>query len=136
MTRLNIVLACLSVLLLSAILHLYEGVEKRPPAPRALRSLRVTATAYTSQRRQTDSTPYLAAWSNRLVPGVKSIAISRDLLELGIGNGTALKIGGLPGTYTVLDKMNKRWQRRIDIYMGNDLKRAKAWGSKEVIIYW
>jgi len=100
-------------------------------------SLRVTATAYTSHGNQTDSTPFLAAWNNRLRPGMKSIAVSRDMLtRYGMRNGTKVRIGGLRGYYKVLDKMNKRYKKRIDIYMGLDLKRALRWGRRSVVIYW
>ena len=99
-------------------------------------SLRVTASAYTSCRRETDSTPYLAAWNNRLKPKVKSIAVSRDLLKMGLTNKTKVTIDGLPGTYVVLDKMNKRWKKKIDIYMGCNLKKAIQWGKRKVTIRW
>ena len=99
--------------------------------------LRVTATAYTSHGNQTDSTPFLAAWNNRLRPGVKSIAVSRDLLtRYGMRNGTKVRIGGLRGFYRVRDKMNKRYRKRIDIYMGLNLRRALKWGRRSVVIYW
>ena len=99
--------------------------------------LRVTATAYTSHRRQTDSTPFLAAWNNRIRPGMKIIAVSRDLLRrYGLKNGTKVKISGLRGTYRVRDKMNKRYRRKIDIYMGTNKRRALRWGRKSVTIYW
>ncbi|PHS70341.1 MAG: hypothetical protein COB23_04290 [Methylophaga sp.] len=99
-------------------------------------SIEVTATAYTSSTNETDSTPYLAAWGNTLKPGIKAIAVSRDLIELGVTNGVEVSIEGLPGTYKVLDKMNKRWTKKIDIYMGDDIKKAKEWGNKTVYIYW
>ena len=98
--------------------------------------LRVTATAYTSHGAQTDSTPFLAAWNNRIRPGMKVIAVSRDLIrKYGLGNGAKVRIGGLPGVYTVRDKMNKRFRRRIDIYMGTDRRRALRWGKRSVVIY-
>ena len=101
------------------------------------KKLRVIATAYTSHRGQTDDTPFLAAWNNRLRPGMKVIAVSRDLItKYGITNGTKVKISGLPGYYTVRDKMNKRYKRRIDIYMGTDRRRALRWGRRNVLIYW
>lgn len=101
------------------------------------KSLRVTATAYTSHKQQTDDTPFLAAWNNRLVPGMKSIAVSRDLLAIyGMKNGTKVRISGLPGVYRVRDKMNKRYKRRIDIYMGLDRSKALRWGRRSVKIFW
>ncbi len=99
--------------------------------------LRVTTTAYTSHAGQTDDTPFLAAWNNRLVPGEKSIAVSRDLLSrFGMRNGTKVRISGLRGYYEVRDKMNKRYKKRIDIYMGLNLKKALKWGKRSVVIYW
>ena len=99
--------------------------------------LRVTATAYTSHRGQTDSTPFIAAWNNKLRSGMKIIAVSRDLLtRYGLRNGTRVKIGGLRGFYTVRDKMNKRFKKRIDIYMGTNRRRALRWGRRSVTISW
>ena len=99
--------------------------------------LRVTATAYSSHRNQTDSTPFIAAWNNRLRPGMKIIAVSRDLItRYGLRNGTKVRIGGLPGYYRVRDKMNKRYRRRIDIYTGLNRRRALRWGRRSVNIYW
>jgi len=101
------------------------------------KKLRVTATAYSSHRGQTDSTPFLAAWNNRLRPGMKIIAVSRDMLtKYGMRNGTKVRIGGLPGYYVVRDKMNKRYKKRIDIYTGVDRRRALRWGRRSVVIYW
>ena len=99
--------------------------------------LRVQATAYTSHGAQTDSTPFLAAWNNRIRPGMKIIAVSRDLItKYGLGNGKKVRIQGLPGYYTVRDKMNKRYTKRIDIYMGMDRRKALRWGRKRTVIYW
>ncbi len=101
------------------------------------RKLRVTATAYSSHRAQTDKTPFLAAWNNRLRPGMKIIAVSRDMLtKYGMKNGTRVRIAGLPGTYRVRDKMNKRYKKRIDIYMGVNRRKALQWGRRNVVIYW
>jgi 3D (Asp-Asp-Asp) domain-containing protein len=98
--------------------------------------LKVTATAYNSLPSQTDSTPNIAAWGDKLVPGMKVIAVSHDLLSMGLSHGSKVKIAGMSGTYTVLDKMNPRWQRKIDIYMGNNIKAAKKWGKRQVYIQW
>ncbi|HIP76379.1 MAG TPA: hypothetical protein EYH12_04465 [Psychromonas hadalis] len=99
-------------------------------------SLEVTATAYTSSPGETDSTATLAAWGDTLKPGMKSIAVSRDLIKMGLKHNTEVTIDGLSGTYVVLDKMNKRWTKKIDIYMGLDKKAAKEWGKKKVVIHW
>ncbi len=99
-------------------------------------SLVVTATAYNSLPEQTDAEPYLAAWGDSLAPGMKVIAVSRDLIPLGLDHRTSVKIEGLPVVYLVLDKMHRRWEKRIDIYMGHDLEAARAWGKRQVEISW
>jgi 3D (Asp-Asp-Asp) domain-containing protein len=100
------------------------------------RALAVTATAYNSLPDQTDDEPHTAAWGDPLAPGMKVIAVSRDLIPLGLDHRTSVKIKGLPGVYLVLDKMNKRWEKRIDIYMGHDLDAAISWGKRQVEISW
>lgn len=101
-----------------------------------LRTMKVTASAYNSLPGQTDSRPTEAAWGDRLKPGMKTIAVSRDLLGMGLKRNTRVKIKGMSGTYRVLDKMNKRWSKKIDIYMGNDHHRAIQWGRRTVEISW
>ncbi|QUJ67330.1 3D domain-containing protein [Photobacterium sp. GJ3] len=96
--------------------------------------LKVTATAYNSVPAQTDSNPSIAAWGDRLKPGMKAIAVSRDLLKMGLKHGSKVKISGLPGEYVVLDKMHRRWSKKIDIYMGRDVRAAKNWGRRSVTI--
>jgi len=101
------------------------------------RKMTVTATAYTSHVNQTDSTPNIAAWGDRLKPGMKVIAVSRDMLDVyGLKHRSKVRIKGLNGEYLVLDKMNKRWKKKIDIYMGKDLKKAFKWGRKKVELQW
>ena len=99
-------------------------------------SLEVDATAFNSTKAQTDGNPSLTAWGDKLKHGVKAIAVSRDLLKLGLTHGVDVKIDGLPGTYKVLDKMNKKWKKKIDIYMGTDTKAARKWGKRKVVIHW
>jgi LysM repeat protein len=101
------------------------------------RKIRVVATAYTSHRSQTDNTPFIAAWNNRIRPGMKVIAVSNDLIrKYGITNGTRVRISGLPGVYVVRDKMHPRLRNHIDIYMGTNISKALRWGRRRVILYW
>lgn len=103
----------------------------------ATKTMTVTATAYTSHANQTDSTPNIAAWGDRLKPGMKAIAVSRDMLhKYGLKHRSKVRIKGLKGEYVVLDKMNKRWNKKIDIYMGKDLKKAFKWGRRKVELEW
>lgn len=102
-----------------------------------MKSMEVTATAYNSVEAQTKKgDPATAAWGDQLEPGMKAIAVSRDLLKEGLDHNTPVKIEGLPGTYKVLDKMHSRWNNRIDIYMGEDIDLAKEWGRQTVEISW
>ncbi len=97
-------------------------------------TLKVKATAYTSHADQTSKHPFLGAWGDELKPGMKCIAVSRDLIAKGLTHNTKVKIEGLDGEYLVKDKMNKRWTNKIDIYMGLDTETAKDWGKREVTI--
>ncbi|MDX1302688.1 hypothetical protein [Photobacterium sp.] len=99
-----------------------------------VKNLKVTATAYNSVRAQTNTNPTRAAWGDTLKPGMKAIAVSRDLLAMGLTRGAKVKISGLAGEYVVLDKMHKRWSRKIDIYMGKDIQAARNWGRRSVTI--
>jgi 3D (Asp-Asp-Asp) domain-containing protein len=67
---------------------------------------------------------------------MKCIAVSRDLIALGLDHNTRVTIEGFEDYYLVKDKMNKRWTKRIDIYMGNDVEAAKEWGVRQVRITW
>ena len=98
------------------------------------RWLEVHVTAYNASVAQTDSDPWVAAWGDRLRPGMRAIAVSRDLLSLGLGHGTRVEIDGLPGEYVVLDKTHRRWTRRVDLFMGKDVRKARSWGIRKMRI--
>ena len=97
-------------------------------------TLKVTASAYNSVRSQTDSNPNITAFGDSLRPGMKYIAVSKDLYRKGLKHDTPVKIKGLEGVYWVKDRMQPRWKNKIDIYMGVDVKAAKKWGGKKVTI--
>lgn len=67
-------------------------------------------------------------------PGQKWIAVSRDLLKKGLAYNTMVKIDTFEGVYLVKDKMHSRWRNRIDIYMGEDVNKAKEWGRRKITI--
>lgn len=100
------------------------------------RTLEVRATAYNSLPGQTRGDPAITAWGDRLEPGMKAIAVSRDLVRLGLSHGVEVEIEGLPGRWVVRDKMARRWKRKIDVYMGNDEEAALEWGVRTVEIRW
>lgn len=102
----------------------------------------VHVTAYTSHPDQTDSSPFTAAWNNKLHPTrdkLKVIAVSRDLLKEGLDNGDyvlIVKDNSNVIKCIVKDKMNKRFENRIDLYFGTDRDRALEFGTKDwSIIY-
>ena len=100
-------------------------------------TMEVTSSAYNSVPSQTTAkNPALTAWGDTLTSGMKAIAVSRDLIKLGLTHNVKVKIIGLEGEYLVLDKMNKRWSKKVDIYMGLDVQAAKNWGKRTVTISW
>ena len=111
-----------------------EADQTKPAAPDPV-TMTVTATAYNSLHGQGAGADHaLAAWGDRLTPGMKSIAVSRDLIPMGLGHNAQLQIEGLPGTWVVKDKMHWRWKKKIDIYMGEDVQAARNWGRRKVKI--
>ena len=78
----------------------------------------------------------VGAWGDPLTPSVKAIAVSDDLIALGLTHKSKVHIAGLKGEYIVLDRMNPKWKQKIDVYMGNDFQKAKYWGNRKVIIKW
>jgi 3D (Asp-Asp-Asp) domain-containing protein len=98
--------------------------------------LTVTATAFNSTPAQTDSRPLETACGDRLRPGNRIVAVSRDLKNRGLVCGTEVRISGMEGTWTVGDLTARRHKNRIDLYMGRDIKAARQWGVQEVEIKW
>lgn len=93
--------------------------------------MNLTITAYNSDPKQTDSTPFIAAWGNEVYDGM--VAVSRDLEKLGLKRGTKLLID--EEEYTIDDRMHKRKEKQLDIWMEN-IEDAEQWGiqKKEIII--
>ena len=75
----------------------------------------VTISAYNSVAWQTDGNP------NRLI-------------KQGLQHNTMVRIATFPDTFLVKDKMNRRWRKRMDVYMGADVKKARQWGRKKMMI--
>jgi 3D (Asp-Asp-Asp) domain-containing protein len=92
----------------------------------------VTATIYHAVPSQTDSTPLITA-SNKKInsnnpQGHKWIAVSRDLEALGYTFGTkvcVMNAGKMYGIWTVQDRMNKRFTKRIDFLVNEDMTEGK-----------
>ena len=100
----------------------------------AWETMEVTATSFTLAEEETKrGNVGLTAFGDQLEPGDKALAVSRDLIRMGLTHGTKVRVEGLPGTYIVQDKMNKRWSNKIDILFK---KRARAleWGRQKIEI--
>ena len=99
-------------------------------------TLQVTVSAFNSVRYQTaGNNPSLAAWGDTLKPGMNAVAISRDLMDLGLGHNDEIKIQGFDSIFLIKDKMHYRWRKRVDIYMGKDIQKARNFGRKKLEIY-
>jgi 3D (Asp-Asp-Asp) domain-containing protein len=100
-------------------------------------SILVTATAYNSLPSQTTAiSPNITAWGDTLFPGMKVIAVSRDLLAKGLKHNTKVRLDTFAGIYLVKDKMHTRWRKRVDIYMGTDRRKALNWGRRKLTLYY
>lgn len=109
-----------------------EDKKSKPIDPYVWKTITVTATAYNSLAYQTSSQPQIAAWGDSLKPGMKCIAVSRDLISKGLNHNAEVKLEGFDSIFLVKDKMHYKWKNRIDIYMGVDVKKAKKWGVKKL----
>lgn len=93
----------------------------------AVRTIVVSTTAYTSDPRETDATPFTTANGTQVFDGV----VATNFLKFG----TRIRIPDYFGdkVFEVHDRMNPRFSNRIDIWM---LKKtdARAWGIRRVKI--
>ncbi|WP_339700537.1 hypothetical protein [uncultured Marixanthomonas sp.] len=122
-------------LLILSLAILLLGCAETKEQQKKMTTMTVTATAYNSVEHQTKrGNPSLAAWGDILEPGERAIAVSRDLIKMGLDHNEEIEIDGLPGTYIVKDKMNKRWNKKVDIYMGLDEDAAREWGKQQIEI--
>jgi len=92
----------------------------------------VKATAYNAFSQQTDSTPTICAWGDKIRPGI--IAISRDLEKIGLTRGQEVHVEGF-GKRTVMDRMHRRKRNQIDLYMESH-KEAIRFGVQTLTISW
>jgi len=92
------------------------------------KALRVTVTAYNPTASQTDSDPLIAASMRKVREG--TIAVSRDLFDQGWVFGKKVRIEGL-GIFEINDLMNKRYTKRIDVFMWDE-SQAKKFGKRTI----
>ena len=111
-----------------------EPVDKKKPSKKKKTKVTrvVRATAYNALPQQTDDTPDVCAWGDKIRPGI--IAISRDLEKSGLTRGKEVHIEGI-GKVVVLDRMHYRKRNQIDLYM-EKYEDAVEFGVKELTISW
>lgn len=92
----------------------------------------VTATIYHADPAQCNEDYLTTASLKKINPdnprGHNWIAVSRDLEKLGFTMGKKVLISGagdLNGVWTIEDRMNKRWTKRIDFLVNKKRKYGK-----------
>jgi len=95
----------------------------------------VTATIYHADPAQTNADYLTTASLKKINPANPAIhrwiAVSRDLEKLGYTMGSDVCVtgaGDLDGVWTIEDRMNKRWTKRIDFLVNKERKYGK-WDS-------
>lgn len=83
--------------------------------------------AYNSVPEQTDSTPCDGAYGN--VCNYDGCVVATNAFP----KKSILLIDGV-GECIVLDRMNKRYPNRVDIFMGNDVNRARQFGVQKLMV--
>ena len=138
LTRIAIVLAAAALaLVVGCARHPAERAPQPAPPVRARTDTAVvTASAFNSHPDQTDADPTETASGHRLQPGQRALAVSPDLLEAGLDFGKRVRIEGMDGEWTVVDRMPSDRSRAIDLYFGSDEAAARRFGKKKVRIHW
>lgn len=74
----------------------------------------ITITTYHAEESQTDSSPWIGAWGDLVIPG-RTCAVSRDLIwgPPYLNPGDIAVVDGEP--WLILDLMNERFTRRVDL---------------------
>jgi 3D (Asp-Asp-Asp) domain-containing protein len=99
-----------------------------PALPVKIRKVRMVVTAYSSDPRQTDSTPFITASGSKVKDGI----VANNLLPFG----TRIKIPEIYGNkvFVVEDRMNWRKSHyQLDIWFP-DYRQAKNFGAKRVVV--
>ncbi len=105
-----------------------------------VKTIIVVATIYHADPAQCNA-DYLTTASMKTInesnpQGHRWIAVSRDLEEHGFVFGAKVKVSGagkLDGIWTVEDRMNKRYTKRIDFLVNKDMTGGK-WNNVKIIL--
>ena len=92
----------------------------------------VSVSAYNALPSQTDDTPFIMASNRRVFHG--ACALSRDIeRDYGLKFGDEIHLKD-HGTYIFADRMNKRWTRKVDIFMWSYSKAISFGRQKGTIL--
>ena len=115
------------------LLFIFTGLLSYDSSVLSKKSVYVTATIYHAVEGQTDSTPDITASGYKINMkdplSDRIIAVSWDLENMyGFTMGTMVHVQGtdyLDGIWFVRDRMNKRWNKRIDFLVPTSIKGGK-----------
>jgi len=107
--------------------HTALAISINPETGLTANQIEVEITAYSSTESQTDSTPFIAASGKHVYDGM----VAANFLPFG----TKIKIPELFGDkiFIVDDRMNKRYQNRVDIWYANTNSAIKFGIQKAII---
>lgn len=88
-----------------------------------------TVTAYNSVPEQTDATPCIAADGSDICAryAAGELICAANWVRLG----TRLRVPGY-GDCTVADRMAPKNGEKVDVYLGQDVAAARAWGARRI----
>ena len=119
--KIKILLLFIFVCVTCICMYTYTHIHAQTIGEELYTLIPVTVTAYTACPSECDSTPFITASNKTIYIGV--IALSRDIeKDLGLKFGETIYVKGI-GHFTFEDRMNKRWKRRVDIYIWKQKKR-------------
>ncbi len=107
--------------------HTALAISTNPETGKPANQIEVEITAYSSTKSQTDETPFIAASGKKVYDGM----VAANFLPFG----TKIKIPELFGdkVFIVDDRMNIRYQNRVDIWYASTNSAIK-FGIKKTII--
>ena len=123
---------CLYFLSIACLLNCYQEAGTLPEKEVSFEpeTYMVSASVYHACPKQTNSEPYITAFGYRIDKQSqykhRYVAVSRDLLDI-FSKGDSVYIsdcGIYSGLYVIADKMNKRWQNKIDILIDKDMPQG------------
>lgn len=134
----KLVTQILALFVMCYLLWLIHGIKQDVKQLKEVFIDTVKVTTYTTDPRQTDSSPYVTASGFKLdkknPKKHRIIAVSRDI-KAKLKFGAKVKVSGTgkyDGTYVVHDVMNKRFKNRIDILI-NPKDRPTSFDSIRIV---